>query len=109
MDKGPAKYWYLKKARNLLWALLCQAILNDEKLEELSGNFGTDMVMSNGFTDYLADVSSRRCRPLIASLEEKNSEKIEAGDVTFLNKDNAFGFCMGEATEKWGWRKKGLR
>jgi hypothetical protein len=109
VDKGPAKYWYLKKARNLLWALLCQAILNDEKLEELSVNFGTDMVMSNGFTDYLAGISSRRCRPLIASLEEKNLEKIETRDVTFLNKDNAFTFCMSEASEKWGWRKKGLR
>jgi|WetSurMetagenome_2_1015567.scaffolds.fasta_scaffold00057_30 hypothetical protein len=109
VDKGPAKYWYLKKARNLLWALLCQAILNDEKLEELSENFGSDMVMSTGFTDYLADISSRRCRPLIASLEEKNRDKIEAGDVAFLNKDRAFSFCMGEATEKWGWRKKGLR
>ena len=109
VDKGPTKYWYLKKARNLLWALLCQAILNDEKLEELSVNFGTDMVMSNGFTDYLADISSRRCRLLIASLEEKNRDKIEAGDVTFLNKDKAFSFCMSEAAEKWGWRKKGLR
>jgi hypothetical protein len=109
VDKGPAKYWYLKKARNLLWALLCQAILNDGKLEELVENYGVDMVMSSGFTDYLADISSRRCRPLIASLEEKNSDKIEAGDVTFLNKDNAFTFCMGEASEKWGWRKKGLR
>ncbi len=75
VDKGPAKYWYLKKARNLLWALLCQAILNDEKLEELSENFGSDMIMSTGFTDFLADISSRRCRPLIASLEEKNRDK----------------------------------
>jgi hypothetical protein len=109
VDKGPAKYWYLKKARNLLWSLLCQAILNDEKLEDLAENYGADMVMSTGFTDYLADISSRRCRPLIASLEEKYSDKIEAGDVTFLNKDNAFSFCIGEATEKWGWRKRGLR
>jgi hypothetical protein len=109
VDKGPAKYWYLKKARNLLWSLLCQAILNDDKLEELAENYGADMVMSSGFTDYLADISSRRCRPLIASLEEKNSDKIESGDVTFLNKDNAFSFCMSEAADKWGWRKKGLR
>ncbi|MBN1577059.1 MAG: AIPR family protein [Chitinispirillaceae bacterium] len=109
VDKGPAKYWYLKKARNLLWTLLCQAILNDGKLEELALNYGADMVMSKGFTDYLADISSRRCRQLIAALEEKNRDKIEAGEVTFLNKNRAFTFCMSEAVEKWGWRKKGLR
>lgn len=109
VDKGPAKYWYLKKARNLLWALLCQAVMNDDHLEEHAENFGSDMIMSNAYTDFLADISSRRCRPLIASLEEKNREKIEAGDVTFLNKDNSFSFCMSEAAEKWGWRKKGLR
>jgi hypothetical protein len=109
VDKGPTKYWYLKKARNLLWTLLCQAILNDDKLEELAENYGSDMIMSTGFTEYLADISSRRCRPLIASLEDKNSDKIESGDVAFLNKDNAFTFCMSEAAEKWGWRKKGLK
>lgn len=109
VDKGPAKYWYLKKARSLLWSLLCQAMLNEEKIEELAENYGTNMVMATDFTDYLADISSRRCRPLIASLEEKNSEKIEAGEVTFLNKDAAFTFCMSEAAEKWGWRKRGLR
>ena len=109
VDKGPTKYWYLKKARNLLWALLCQAVLNDDKKEELAENYGSLMVMSTDLTDFLADLSSRRCRPLIALLEEKNREKIEAGDVTFLNKDTALTFCMGEAAGKWGWRKKGLR
>ena len=109
VDKGPAKYWYLKKARNLLWALLCQAVLNDDKLEDLAANYGTDMVMSTGFIDYLADMSSRRCRPLIAALEEKNREKIEAAEVTFLNKNSAFNFCKNEAAEKWGWKKRGLR
>jgi hypothetical protein len=109
VDKGPAKYWYLKKARNLLWTLLCQAVMNDEHLEEHAENFGCDMIMSTGYTDFLADISSRRCRPLIASLEEKNREKIEAGDVTFLNRNDAFSFCLSDAGEKWGWRKKGLR
>lgn len=109
VDKGPAKYWYLKKARNLLWALLCQAILNDDKLENLADNCGADMVMTNTFTDYLADLSSRRCRPLIAALEDKNRDKIDAAEVTFLNNDTAFSFCMREAAERWGWRKRGLR
>ncbi|MFH1759882.1 MAG: AIPR family protein [bacterium] len=109
VDKGPAKYWYLKKARNLLWSLLCQAMLNDEKIDVFAEEYGASMVMSSGFTDYLADLSSRRCRSLIASLEEKNRDKIEAGNVTFLNKDSSFSFCMREAADKWGWRKRGLR
>ena len=110
VDKGPAKYWYLKKARNLLWALLCQAVLNDDDhLEDLAVSYGTDMIVSTAFTDYLVDISSRRCRPLIAALEEKNRDKIDAAEVTFLNKNRAFTFCMSEAAEKWGWRKKGLK
>lgn len=109
VERGPTKYWYLKRAKNLLWALLCQAVLNDERIDDLTDSYGTDMVLSNGYINLLAELSSRRCRPLIAFLEEKNRDKIDAGDVTFLNRDAAFTHCMNEARERWGWVKRGLR
>jgi hypothetical protein len=34
------KYWFVSRARHLLWALLCQAILNDPRLNELTEWYG---------------------------------------------------------------------
>ena len=40
VDRGANKYAYVQRARNLLWALLCQAILNEPRLEERAEQFG---------------------------------------------------------------------
>ena len=37
VEKGSNKYAYVQKARNLLWALLCQAVLNDPEIEAPRG------------------------------------------------------------------------
>ena len=40
VDRGANKYQYVLRSRNLLWALLCQAILNDPRLEDRAEKFG---------------------------------------------------------------------
>ena len=35
-QKGQNKYWFISRARYLLWALLCQGLLNDDDLEGAS-------------------------------------------------------------------------
>ena len=36
-QKAINKYWFISRARHLLWALLCQGILNDQRLNEFGG------------------------------------------------------------------------
>lgn len=110
MDKGYNKYAYLPKARHLLWALLCQAVLNDDKLEELAAQFGTNMITSNAYIDYLSNLATTRCRFLLSELtnQEKYSSKINEGNFSFLRTNAAFEFCMETAKNKWNWTHKKL-
>jgi hypothetical protein len=50
VDKGANKYAYVQRARNLLWALLCQAILNDAKLQERADDFGRGLGLEAQYT-----------------------------------------------------------
>src|SRR5206468_8572574 len=44
-QKGQNKYWFISRARYLLWALLCQGLLNQDKLEKHLEDFGKSMTM----------------------------------------------------------------
>ena len=54
VERGVNKYAYVQRARNLLWALLCQAILNDRNVEELAENFGRSLSLEAQYTDTLS-------------------------------------------------------
>lgn len=68
VDKGANKYAYVLRSRNLLWALLCQAILNDQKLEERAEKFGRGLSLEAQYTDWLSTLATTRCRFILADL-----------------------------------------
>lgn len=111
VDKGPSKYGYLNRARPLLWALLCQGILNDEKLNEIANDYGKDMTMPANFSDYLSGLSTTRCRFLISDLanQKDNVDKIAEGKFDFLKTNTAYNKCMDAAYKRWRWTKKLLK
>jgi hypothetical protein len=45
VDKGRNKYEFVLRARNPVWALLCQGILNDQDLEDHAEAFGQGMTV----------------------------------------------------------------
>ncbi len=110
-DKGPNKYGFMSKARPLLWALICQGILNDSKIEEVSENFGRDMTISADFTDYLSNIANNKCRHLLSELtsQKENKEKIDEGKFSFLRTNNSYNDCMEFAHKRWKWVTKRLR
>jgi hypothetical protein len=69
-ERGINKYQYMSRACNLLWGLLCQAVLNDDKLENYSERFGHGLAIEADYTDWLEKLalqrgftkSVRRCR-----------------------------------------------
>jgi len=58
-QKGQNKYSFIHRSRNLLWALLCQGLLNHEDIEELAEQHGTTMSVALNTRKYSADSPHR--------------------------------------------------
>jgi hypothetical protein len=110
MEKGEKKYAYMRKARNLLWALLCQGILNDPDLETYRGKFGQTLAIENEYVEWLAKLSSTKIRFLIAGVVEKEPYASKAADerYSFLKTKVLYDQCMELAEKKFGWEPKRL-
>jgi hypothetical protein len=110
MEKGEKKYAYMRRARNLLWALLCQAILNDEQVLEFSGRFGRNLAVENEYVEWLAKLASTKARFLISAVVEKEPYASKAADerYNFLRTRAIFDQCMEQAQKKFGWSMKQL-
>jgi hypothetical protein len=110
-DKGPNKYWYINRARQLLWALLCQALLNDEKIDEWAELYGCRMSLEADYTGLLAKLTTTKCRPLISALvaDPAYADKVAAQNLSFLRSNTAYKRCMEFAHKKWKWVEKRLK
>ncbi len=105
------KYHVAYQARLLIWAIICQGILNDPNLDEISDNEGRSLVLSAKYADYLLKLSSTKVAFILSDLL-KDSEfkgKIAEGQFGFLRTDGAFEKCMVIAYNKYGWVKKRLK
>ena len=56
------------KARNLVWALLVQAILNDHKLPQLREDYGSSLTKEFAFRDFLVQLTGTRVLPLLKKI-----------------------------------------
>jgi hypothetical protein len=96
VDKGPNKYSYVKRARTLLWALLCQAVLNDPKVEDSAETFGCGLSVEAQFTDWLSGFATTRCRFILSDLVEDKvyADKVAEGKFGFMRTNAAFKRAM---------------
>jgi len=110
MEKGEKKYAYMRKARNLLWALLCQGILSDERLEEMADKHGKNLSVENDYVEWLAKLASAKARFLIAAVVDKEPYASKAADerYSFLRTKAVYDLCMDQAKKKFGWVPKRL-
>jgi hypothetical protein len=110
-EKGPNKYWYINRARSLLWALLCQSLLNDDQIDEWAELYGRRMSLEADYTGQLAKLVTTRCRPLISALvgDPAFAEKVAAQNLSFLRSNTAYKRCMELAYSKWKWVEKHLK
>ena len=111
LEKGPSKYGYLNRARPLLWALICQGVLNDKEIEVMAEGYGQDMTMPADFTGYLSWLATARCRYLISDLanSKDNAGKVAEGKFSFLRMNASYKQCMAYAYKRWKWVEKGLK
>lgn len=109
-QKGQNKYWFISRSRYLLWALVCQGLLNHEDLEELSEAHGTTMSVPADYTELLSYLATARVRMLLSELmhDRDYEAKVRDGNLSFLRTDRAFEKCMEIAYKKWRWVHKKL-
>jgi hypothetical protein len=111
VEKGVNRYFYISRARNLLWALLCQGVLNDPDLEARAARFGTSLAIEANFTEWLSYLATNRCRFLLRDVVEQKpyQEKAAEGNFGFLRTNAFYGKCMDLAAKNWKWTPTKLR
>jgi len=109
VEKG-AKYAYLGRARNLVWALLVQGLLNDAKLDSILEHYGTRLVAEADFAEQLKTIASTRIRFIIkdAFSEERYEKLLVDEKYSFLRTKAAYQKCMEVAYDKYNWKKQPL-
>jgi hypothetical protein len=110
VGRGSRKYGYIHQARNMLWALLCQAALNDDDLEEYAEQYGRGLTIEAQFTEWLSNLATTRCRFLFSDLIEDKAyvEKAADGEFNFLRTNAAYKRAMQKAHGRWRWVERRL-
>lgn len=111
LEKGQNKYAYIGKARPLLWALLCQALLNEDDVEDFAVRFGRSLSIEADYADLLVRLATNKCRFLIADVvaDKAYAAKADEGNFSFLRTNGVFKKCMENAAKRWKWTEKRLK
>lgn len=98
------------RARNLIWALLIQAVFNDDKSADLLESFGRTLVKESDFRGYLERIASSRLLPVLRSVlaSDVYMSKIKDEKYSFLRTKELFRRCMDDASSKFKWTKKSI-
>ena len=107
---GTDKYAFVKGARSLIWALLCQAYLNDAKKDSYARLHGRDLIASQDFSDLVERYATTRVRPLLMWIanESPHVEDVKAERYGFLGSRKVFEGAMDIGRERWGWQHRRL-
>ena len=92
VEKGANRYAYVQRARNLLWAMLCQAILNDPNLEDRAETFGDGLSLEAQYTDWLSTLATTRCRFIFRYIvaDKMYASKAAEGNFSFMRTNAAY-------------------
>lgn len=107
VEKGAQKYYYLGKARNLVWALLVQGVLNHPRLDTWLEQFGESLVIEADYSEALKQIASARVRLILGeALSDERSKSFLAEErYDILRTKATYQRCMDVAFEKYEWKK----
>ncbi len=96
------------RARNLIWALLIQGILNDPNLDRHLDDFGKGLKKETTFRTYLSDLAGKRILPILRDIMSKDEykERIDKGNFEFMRTKEVYNLCKNAAYEKFNWVKQ---
>jgi hypothetical protein len=95
------------RARNLVWSLLIQGLLNDPKLPGLLEEYGTRFMIETDFSEHLNGLAGNKVRLIINEVvkEERYQNMIAEEKYDFLRNKATYNRCMDVANKKYGWKK----
>ena len=98
------------RAKSLVWALLIQAILNDQKLQQGLEDYGTSLRKEATFREYLRVLASSKLFPILKEVlcRAEYKERMDKERYDFLRSKEVFNQCKEVGAEKFGWLKKSL-
>jgi hypothetical protein len=110
-QRAPAKLKYaVSKARNLVWALLIQAILNDPKLADYLEWYGCGLQKESDFRQLTRKLASSRVLPILKSVlsDPSYQQKMDDEKYSFLRTKELFRRSMDDAYDRYNWTRKPL-
>lgn len=107
---GTDKYAFAKGARSLIWALLCQAFMNDRRHDQIASRHGRDLKATDDFTRQLERLAENHVRPLLVWIANHSTyaDDVKNQKYSFLTTRRVFEACMEEARERWNWQHRRL-
>ena len=102
------KYYEINnKSKNLIWSLLIQGLLSDNKIENIQYNYGKNLVIEADFNEILKNIGLKKIKPILLDLyrSEKYQKQISESKFTFLRNKTTYEHSMSLANEKFGWSK----
>ena len=87
-QKGQNKYSFIHRSRYLLWALICQGLLNRDDLEGIADKYGVDMALPTNYTDLLNHLATARVRLILSALmgDAAYRDKVAEGNLSLPNR-----------------------
>jgi hypothetical protein len=107
---GAEKYGYAPKAKNLIWCLTLQGLMNDNKFDKLVENYGNSTGVEAGLTEILKKMASSKIRFILSDAfdAKKYRDHMNEGKFAFLRSKATLADCMKVAQSRFGWEKKML-
>lgn len=110
IDEAARGYWYVAHAKNLVWALLVQGVLNHKQSETWLETYGSTISMEADFTQELLSLGVQKIRHVIreAVSEQRYREQLGEQRLSFLQTKTLYALCMDVAERRYDWTKRGL-
>lgn len=109
-NKGYNKYYWAGYAKNLIWSLLIQGLLNDEEIDNLLEDYGYSLSFETNFGDYLKNIASKKIRFILADIANQSKYQVfldnDPPKYSFLRTKAIFQEAMSLARRKFGWEKR---
>jgi hypothetical protein len=110
-DRGKDKYAFVHRTKEIIGGLVCQALLNDGRIDDIAEEFGRDLTLRLEFRMKLRELATTRVKPLLKYLleNEEYASKVEEGNYSFIRTSAAFKKAMTYARNEYGWQRVLLR
>jgi hypothetical protein len=105
VERGQNKYACMTRARALLWALMCQAMLNHPEFDHYADKYGSDLRHPQPLMEWWYSLAANSCRLIIRDLVNlpENAERVRDGNFSFLRTNATFERAMeiGRKQNRW--------